>query len=365
MAIAFEALPVDRGCILLKGRTEALTCEILRLGEQVVHRPEGEVPVSRTILDAVLTKRVALLTEDALQDQRLAGGTSIRAHGIRAAMCVPLWSEQRIVGFMQVDTPSGAGSFNELDLDFLIALANYAAVAVERIRERRVRDRLRRYHSPAVLDSVMQEVDSPTEMRPLRTATVTVLFADLVGFTAFSEGAELEDVAELLKGYCTRAVDAIFSEGGTLDKFIGDCVMAFFGAPIELPDHAIRAVRAAVRIQEALDLWSSERRQKGLADVRCRIALNSGPVFVGDVGSEIRVDYTVLGNTVNVTARLQESVAGPGDIVIGESTRRLLSGQVELEDLGEFPLKGLAQKISTYRVMRKHRSPEASENGRS
>ena len=359
MEIAFDALPVDRGFILLRDESSGqLVCEMVRIKDRVELRPRDEVPMSTTMLETVMRERVALLTFDALADDRLAGTESVRLHQIRAAMCAPLWSGEKIIGVMQIDTPHHAGSFTEPDVDLLTTLANFCAVAIERIRnahkaefERQLRSRLERYHSPGVIEEVMQEEEGGD--RPLKKAQATVLFADLVGFTAYSENAAPEEVAELMEGYFTHAVEAIFSMGGTLDKFIGDCVMAFFGAPMAQGDHAERAVTAALRIQEALDDWNAERAASSLPPVRARIGINSGPVVVGDIGSNRRVDYTVLGNTVNVAARLEESVAEPGDIVIGEETRRLLRGTVPTESLGERRLKGLSQRIGTYRVLRK------------
>jgi len=145
-------------------------------------------------------------------------------------------------------------------------------------------------------------------------------------------------------------VEAIFRAGGTLDKFIGDCVMAFFGAPMPQPAHAQRAVRAAVEIQRSIKQWNDERAERGGTPLLSRIALNSGPVVVGDIGSARRVDYTVLGNTVNVAARLEAFVAEPDDVVLGPETHRLLDGAISTEPLGEFQLKGLQQKIQAYRV---------------
>lgn len=361
MDIAFEALPVERGLILLKpeGGTEPV-CELLRVRERVETRPEGELPISRTMIDTVMRDRVALLTYDAQSDQRLTGGESIRIHQIRAAMCAPLWSGDRIIGLMQVDSPFQVGVFGEQDLDLFTALANFAAVAVERIRyaqsaeyERQIRSRLERYHSPAVIEAVMERGQEEEEegVRRLRQGEATVMFADLVGFTAFSELASLDDVAELLRIFFTHSAAVIFERGGTLDKFIGDCVMAFFGAPMPQPDHAERAVRAALDIQRAVARWNQERESESLAPLSIRISLNSGPVVVGDIGSDRRVDYTVLGNTVNVAARLEQAVAKPGDIVIGGETHRLLAGVVASEELGEFRLKGLQQKIAAYRVV--------------
>jgi adenylate cyclase len=353
--IAFEALPVDRGFILLSDEQGELVCELMRIKERVELHPSEEVPVSRTMLRAVMRERVALVTFDAQSDQRLSGGESIRLHQIRAAMCAPVWSGDRIFGVMQVDSPFQVGAFVQRDLDFLTTLANYAAVAVERIRyarqaaeEREMRGRLERYHSPAVIDEVLQRGGAPGG-RP-RLVQATVLFADLVGFTAFCERSGPEDVAELLGAFLNLSVEAIFRAGGTLDKFIGDCVMAFFGAPVPQEDHALRAARAAVEIQQGLTAWSAERVQRGLPGFAARVGLNSGPVVVGDIGSARRVDYTVLGNTVNVAARLESYVARPGDVVLGPETWRLLGGALPTEPLGEMQLKGLQQRIQAYRV---------------
>jgi adenylate cyclase len=354
--LAFEAFPVDRGFILLSDDAGELVCERSRIKDHVEIRPIGEVPVSRTMLQAVMQERVALITFDAQADQRYTGGESIRLHQIRSAMCAPLWSGERIIGVIQVDSPLQVGAVGERDLDVLTTLANYVAVAVERIRyakkaefERMARTRLERYHSPGVIEEVLRRGDEG--MRRLQSAEATVLFADLVGFTTFAENARPEQVAESLDAFLDLAVEAIFRAGGTLDKFIGDCVMAFFGAPVAQDDHALRGVRAALEIQERLGAWNARRVAEGLPGFKARVALNSGPVVVGDIGSARRVDYTVLGNTVNVASRL-EGIAPPDEIVIGPETHRLLAGALPTVPLGEFQLKGLQQKILAYRVAR-------------
>jgi adenylate cyclase len=187
-------------------------------------------------------------------------------------------------------------------------------------------------------------------IRRLTKAECTVMFADIVGFTAYSEKAPPEEVAEMMEGYFTHAVEAIFAEGGTLDKFIGDCVMAFFGAPVALEDHTARAVRAAVRIPQSSARWNIEREATGMPPARCRVALQSGPVVVGDVGSNRRVDYTVLGNTVNVAARLESGVAGPAEIVLGADAWERLGDRFPGDPLGEHQLKGLQTRITAWRV---------------
>ncbi len=361
LELAFEALPVDRGFILLiDEKSGKLQCELARTKDKVEFRPKSQAPVSQTMVEQVVRERVALLTYDAQSDQRLAGGESIRIHQIRSAMCVPLWSGEKIIGVMQVDTPFHAGTFNEQDLDLLTALSNFAAVAVERLRnadraefERQARGRLERYHSPGVVESIVHgQHGGAAGEAPMRAAEVTVLFADLAGFTALSEKLSPEEVASILEGYFTYAVEAIFEEGGTLDKFIGDCVMAFFGAPVAVPDHAVRAVRAAIKILDAQDKWNADRAAAGQPTLSMRIAINSGRVVVGDVGSNRRVDYTVLGNTVNVAARLEGYVGEANAITIGGETQRLLKSAYPTEFLGEFQLKGLEKKIEAYKVLR-------------
>lgn len=349
--VAFEALPAHRGFVMLRS-DGGLHCEIARVRDHVEHRPAAVAPVSDAIIHRVITERVGLCTGDALSDERLAATDSIWLHGIRAAMCVPLWSGEDVIGVLQVDSPLFVGTFSQHDLDFLMALANLAAIAVERIREREVRRRLQRYHAPAMVEQVMREAGAPDETRPLAHADVTVLFADIAGFTTLAESLPLEQVAEVLSGFCRRVSDVVFAEGGTVDKFMGDCVMAFFGAPLEMPDHATRAVHAALRIHGDMALWNRDRVPARLPPLQARIGLNSGPVIVGDIGSPERADYTVIGNTVNVAARLEQQVAAPGDVVFGDATRQQLPLDVECESLGEVALRGLERGVSAHRIRR-------------
>ena len=179
----------------------------------------------------------------------------------------------------------------------------------------------------------------------------SILFADIVGFTARCESLPPEEVAAFLNQFFSLAADVIFKYGGTLDKFIGDAVMAFFGATQQQDDHAERAVRSAIELMGALEKWNSEREAEGLDRIDVRVAVNSGPVVVGDIGSASRVDYTVLGNTVNVTARLEEHVAAPGSIVLGETTQAAVADLFPTESLGAVQLKGLTREINIFRVV--------------
>jgi adenylate cyclase len=354
MEVIFEQLLVDRGFMVLFDDDGEPQLELFRAKESE-HGMTPEVPISRTILDMVVGQKVAVLTHDAQTDDRFEAGQSIRIHQIRSAMCAPLWLRERVIGVIYVDSPLHVGSFSASDLDLLTALANYAAVAIERARlneriraEQAARDRLVRYHSPAVIEAVLASPD--TDERTVELRETSILFADIVGFTARSESMAPEEVAAFLNQYFSLAADAIFEFGGTLDKFIGDAVMAFWGAPLPQDDHAERAVRTALAMMSALDQWNQQRLVDGLEAIETRIAVHSGPVVVGDIGSATRVDYTVLGNTVNVAARLEEFVAKPGQIVIGETTQAAVAHLVPTEHLGNVQLKGLSRKIAVYRV---------------
>jgi adenylate cyclase len=353
MDMIFRYLPVERGLIILFDEEGN---PIPKLTKFIEGADGHDIPISRTILKMVAEQQVSLMTSNALEDARLLGGKSIAIHGIRSAMCVPLWNKQRVIGAVQVDSPIHIGRFQEEDLDLLTALANFAAVAIERaqlaekiVQERQIRSKMERYHSPAVIDEIVKGVISANETE-IRTADVSILFADISGFTTVSESKKPEEVAAFLSNFFGAAVDAIFAYGGTLDKFIGDAVMAFFGAPIPQDDHADRAIMAGLMMMDRIAQWNAEREQQGLPIVKIRIGINSGPAVVGNVGTEKRVDYTVLGSSVNIASRLESGVAKPGQLVISENTLERVIGSFNTEFLGEFALKGLQQKMPVYAV---------------
>jgi adenylate cyclase len=361
MDMIFKYLPVERGLIIL---FDEAGNPVPRLTKFIEGADATDIPISRTILKMVAEQQIALMTSNALEDARLLGGKSIAIHGIRSAMCVPLWNRQRVIGAVQVDSPIHIGRFTEEDLDLLTALANFAAVAIERAQlsekieqERKIRSKMERYHSPAVIDEIVKGVIAADET-DVRTADVSILFADISGFTTVSETKAPEEVAEFLSNFFSAAVDAIFAYGGTLDKFIGDAVMAFFGAPIPQDDHADRAIMSGLMMMSRIEQWNHEREQQGLPPVRIRVGINSGPAVVGNVGTEKRVDYTVLGSSVNIASRLESGVAKPGQLVISQNTLDRVMGSFDTESLGEFALKGLQQKLPVYQVKPAPPSPE-------
>ncbi|MFN2387910.1 MAG: adenylate/guanylate cyclase domain-containing protein [Thermoanaerobaculia bacterium] len=357
MDLIFEYLPVDRGFLLLEEAGE-LKLRISRMKSTQRLTRDGTAPYSRTIADMVVRDKVAVLTSDAQSDERFEAGQSIRMQQIRSAMCAPLWSRDSVIGVIQVDSPIYVGSFTEQDLDLLTALANFAAVAIERARlservaeEKRIRGRLERYHSPQVIDEIIGDAEATGGIKGVRTKTVTILFADLVGFTSWSEKMSAEELTHLLTRFFTLASDAVFAEDGTIDKFVGDAVMAFFGAPIDQPDHARRAAATALKLRDGMLEWNRERTGRGEPLLDVRVAINTGDAFVGEIGSERRVDYTVIGNPVNVAARMEEFVATPGDIVIGPETFAAIRNSYRVAQLGYFALKGLSTQVPLYKIL--------------
>jgi len=354
MDIIFKYLPVERGLIILFDENGEPVPKLTRFIEGADAR---DIPISRTILNMVAQQQVALMTSNALEDARLLGGKSIAIHGIRSAMCVPLWNRQHVIGAVQVDSPIHIGRFTEEDLDLITALANFAAVAIERAQlterveeERKIRARMERYHSPAVVDEIVRGSIAADE-EEIRIAEVSILFADISGFTTVSETKKPEEVAEFLSHFFSCAVESIFAYGGTLDKFIGDAVMAFFGAPIPQEDHADRAILAGLMMQRLVGEWNAEREKVGLPPVLIRVGINSGPAVVGNVGTEKRVDYTVLGSAVNIASRLESGVAKPGQTVISQNTLERTIGSFQTESLGEVSMKGMQQTLPVFSVL--------------
>lgn len=360
MDLIFEYLPVDRGFLLLNDKDDQLETRVARVkpGRATGSGGDSDVPFPRTIVEMVMRQKVALLTSDAQSDRRFDAGESIVMQQVRSAMCVPLWIGESVIGVIYVDSPVHVGTFKSKDLDLLTALANFAAVAIERARlhgrveeGQRIRARLARYHSPAVVEEIIRDRSATGSLERARTKEVSVLFADLVGFTSLSERMAPDTVAALLNGFFTLAADAVFSLDGTLDKFIGDEAMAFFGAPIDQTDHAWRAVQAALKIRETVQAWNQERVEAGEKPIEIRIAVNSGEVIVGEIGSDRRVDYTVLGTPVNIAARIEEQATMPGDIVVGPQTYEAIKGRVRALQMGYFALKGLAAEVPLYKIL--------------
>lgn len=311
--------------------------------------------VSRTICQKVFAEQVAIQTSDAQMDERFQGQQSILVKGIKSAIAVPLWDENKVVGVLYADAHHSATKWNtegEEDLSFFSALANLVASSVQRWLlgeklkgEAAIRQKLERYHSPAVVQQLVALGSLPDGRLAPQESEISILFADIVGFTALSERLSPGEIAELLNNLFEEMLQEVFAVGGTLDKYIGDCIMAFFGAPEPQTDHADRAVAAAKGMLTRLqNLNVSQALGEPL---QLRIAINSGKAVVGDVGSSQRVDYTALGGTINLASRM-ESICTPGGCVVSEETYTMLTQKQEWNEMGEYRFKGIDRPIQVY-----------------
>ncbi|MBT8250354.1 MAG: HAMP domain-containing protein [Acidimicrobiia bacterium] len=211
---------------------------------------------------------------------------------------------------------------------------------------------LRRYLSPQVADSIVEGGLTET-----RREELSIAFIDIRGFTVLSEQSEPEEMATSLNRFLTHMTDIVFEHGGTLDKYIGDAVMVFFNDPVPQPDHAERAVTMALNMQKELVELRTDLRASAFVEITAGVGISTGFVTVGNFGSPARMDYTVMGNHVNLASRLAGD-AGPGEILISERTLALLpTGFVQFEPAGHRNLKGVQRPIALYRVLRQTPEP--------
>ncbi len=318
--------------------------------------------IGRTICRKVLDEQVALKTADAQFDEQFDDNLSMIDKGIRTAIAVPLWDENTVFGVLYGDAQLTSREWHQggdEDLSFFSALGNIVASSVQRwlltqkLRtEETMRQRLERYHSPAVVQHLMNTGTLINHRLPPVEREISILFADIVGFTAMSERLSPPEIARLLNNFFEEMLQEVFGEGGTLDKFIGDCIMAFFGAPEPQLDHADRAVAAALGMLNRLDELNANN---SLGEpLQLRISINSGKAIIGDVGSSKRVDYTVLGSTINLAARM-EGICLPGECVVSEATYKLLRLPQSFEPMGDFRFKGIDRPIAVYHTNRNQR----------
>jgi adenylate cyclase len=346
MNAIFEHTSADRGFLMLLDAQGTLQAHVVR------HRDPSDdqrITISRTIAERVMRDRVAILSSDAQADARFIGGKSIDEFHIRSLMCAPLWKGDEVIGIVHVDSPVRVNSFDEGHLELLSALAGYAAVAIEQSRlaarvreERSARERLEHYLSPAVATRILSEGETVAQ-----EVEATIVFADIVGFSRLAERMEPAAVADLLNDYLARLADAILEHDGTVDKFIGDCIMGVFGAPFRQDDHAVRAIHVALEMRRLVARLNETR---GAQPIAIRIGINSGRVLTGPIGSAKRREITVIGDAVNIAARIGSTVARAGSIVVGERTAELVRDAFELRDLGAVALRGRDEKVRFYEV---------------
>jgi adenylate cyclase len=348
----FQIFNVDRVSILLVDPNT---------GELVPHISKsrtGDTSAARHVPQSIARKavedRVAYLVDNAAADDRFKG-KSILIQSVRSAMCTPLLtSDQKPLGILYVDNQTAMQAFTDEDLEFLMAFAGLAAVAIEnsklseRIRrEAMVLSNFQRYFAPNVAKQIAaQEGEVKLGGGKL---PVVIFFSDIRGFTPMSENMNPDEVATLLTEYFTEMVEIVFEHAGSLDKFMGDAIMALWGAPIAHEDDADRAMQCALDQLAALEKLNAKWQEKGRPPIKIGIGINYGEVFAGNFGSDRRLEYTVIGDAVNTASRLC-SVAGENEILIAEPFYKALKKPPKVDTLEPMQVKGRAKKVRVYSV---------------
>ena len=350
---AFELLSADRGVILLMNEDGNPVPRVAK--QKGGENTQEQIVLSNSIISEVVQHKQAVLSSDATVDSRFSGAHSIIMQGIRSTMCVPLLYGQELLGMMHLDSQFATNAFGERDLYFLTGIAAQAAIAIQNARlaskierEARTRAQFQRFFSPAMVQQMVEgklKLDGVGESRP-----VTVLFADIRGFTAMTEDADAHDIVTLLNDYFEVMVEVLFRYEGTLDKYVGDEIMALFGVPVSRDDAATLAVECALEMQQALSEFNRTRRAENQPPIDVGMGINTGECVYGAIGSQKTLQYTVIGDAVNTASRLC-SLAKGGDIIVSEATYRLAAHRVVGEALPPAKVKGKNEQLTIHRVV--------------
>src|SRR5436305_12510770 len=360
--IIFRSTPADRvvalladGIVTEQNADEAKLFPIAtRARDEKLEAHARKMTIGRTITRKVMKDRVALLSQDAAADEQFAGVDSIVSQGVRSTICAPLFTESGVHGALYADRLDPFSAFKPDDLELISAVAAQTAIAVENVRahERLAKEEVARANYSRFLPEyvVKQMLENPESFKLGGVLqTITILFADIRGFTRISEHAPPEKIVQLLNRYFSAMTDIIFAHGGTLDKYLGDGLMALFGAPTVTPNDAANALSTAVAMQRRLIGINLELREEGFPEIGIGIGLHTGEVTVGYIGSERRSEYTAIGDTVNTASRLESNAKG-GQILISDATARAARSRYRLQTREPITVKNRQQPVALWEV---------------
>ncbi len=359
--LIFRGTPAERVVALLADETldgkilnYSLFPIAIRARDPKLEDLTDKLSISRTITQKVMHEKVALLSQDAKTDEQFRGAESIVSQGVRSTICAPLITESNVHGVIYADRFDPFAAFSSDDLELISAVAAQAAVTVETVKahKRLAREEVARANYSRFMPEyvVKQLLENPESFKLGGiNQTITVLFADIRGFTAFSEKEKPEKVVGLLNRYFSVMSEIIFAYGGTLDKYIGDGLMAIFGAPNATPEDAKNAVKTAITMQNRLATLNKELESEGLRRINIGIGLHTGEAVIGYIGSEQRSEYTAIGDTVNLASRLESNAQG-GQILISEATAQASGNLFSLIPHKPLTVKNRLQAVSLFEV---------------
>lgn len=323
--------------------TSAPAC-LLRLHDRTTGqlRIQAAIGAPNTITDR-LTQHIAH-----------SGQAAITPH----AAGVPLKVGDKFIGTLDISNDEGARLFTDHDVHLLQALADYAAIAIENARlfseledskereKQAIRTIFERYVTPAVVEQLLSHPENAALGGGRRS--ITALFADIRGFTSLAEHLKPEVLFEALNQHLALGADAVLSHEGTLDKFMGDSIMAFFNAPVPQDDYALRAVRAAIDLQQRM--VAANQTAPANLKLQFGVGIATGDAVVGNIGTARMMNYTAIGHTVNLARRLQE-VAKGGQILLDQATQQAVTGSIKTRSLGAMEIKGFSAPVAVYQVI--------------
>lgn len=355
--LALKVMRADCGFIMLYDDDGSLVPRIARKME-ADEFSSATSTFSTTIANQVAISGESILTSDAQSDERFQTGASIISHHIRSVICSPLRNkDQKTIGVLYVGTNVLTNIFSNNDVELMEAFANHAAISIENAKlyeERRRREHLKsaleRYVSKQIAERIISN-DATGDIRFVpEKREVTVVFSDIRGFTTLAERLSPEDMVEILNRYFTKMIDVIFHYGGTLDKFMGDSIMALFGAPESSGEDAVHAVQAAIDMQATAKLFNEEQAALGKPQITVGIGINTGPVVVGNIGSDQRMEYSAIGDDVNLASRLQ-GIARGWQILISKATYDKVKKHVKTNRLEPITVKGKTKPVEIYEIL--------------
>ena len=316
---------------------------------------DTEFTGSRTFVEQCIREKRPLITTDALADARFKTQQSVILRNLRSILAVPLLIRGECIGAVYVDNPFKSGIFKDEDLEFLQVLAHQAAIAIDNARlfsslkssyehSERLRTTFERYVNKQVMERVLN--DPKGEFLAGERLRVTMLASDIAGFSTLSQEMEAEDLVHLLNQYFRQMVDIVLDHGGNIDKFQGDGLLVVFGAPVPVEDSAHRAVRAANDMLRAIKEMNIPRARVGDPPLEVGIGLDSGYVVAGNIGSERRLEYTLIGVPVNNAAYL--SKRRPAGAFLSQNTYRQVIDEVRATAQAPMILKGATKPIPIY-----------------
>jgi adenylate cyclase len=288
-------------------------------------------------------------------DSRFSGAHSIIMQGIRSTMTVPLLHRDEVLGIMHLDSQIATNAFTEKDLQICTGMAAGAAIAIQNARlasrierESQTRAQIARLVPASVVEQVLKG-DLVIE-RGGRLREITMLYSDIRGFTSMSDGKPPEDVVNTLNEYFEVMVDVLFRHQGTLDKFVGDEIIGLFGAPIEIEDSVYKAVSCALDMLRNLREFNRTRQAENQPPISIGIGINTGTVITGMIGSSKSLQYTAIGDAMNVASRLV-SLARAGEIIISADTFRRVADRIDGVPMAPVRVRGKADELLTFRVL--------------